>query len=366
MDIKKETKENAEVVLSGILPAKDIEPYWDNALNAAQKELNLPGFRKGHVPTEKVIEEVGAGYLWKEAAEMALKEALPEVLEKQEVMPIMPLGLSLKKAEKGEDVSFEITAVTPPACEAGDYKKAVKEALDALPKEDAAKEKTEAVHAFRTQVRAISKMKNPEEVKEGDAKENAEKADEPLNDDEAKVAGFENGKAIEHFIDGEADKAVAERSNQKKRAAVAEALITAATAQIPKAIIEDETKALVDVFKRDVVNQGMEWNEYLKRVNKDEQAVQNDLRPQAEKRITLDLVFGEIIKQEKIQLGEEEKKKEEEIAQALLKQEVPHDRALAYAKEQLLREKVWEFLGVKIKTPEPEKKKEEKKPETKS
>lgn len=347
MDIQKEQKENAEVVLSGTLPQKEIEAQWDTALKAAQKEVSVAGFRKGHVPEERIIEEVGEGFLWKQAADMALREKVADILKEHEVISITPLGLSIKDAKKGEDVSFEITAVTPPTCEAGDYKTTAKAALDAVPAEDTAKEKGEAVKAFRMQVRAISMMKNPEEVKEGDAKANEEKADTPLTDDEAKLAGFENGKAIEHFIDGEAEKAVKDRGLQKKRGAVAEALIKEAKCQIPKILIDEETKALVETFKRDVVNQGMEWNEYLKRVKKDDASVTNDMRPNAEKRIVLDLVFAEIIKGEKLELSEDETKKAGEIVEALKKQEVPEDRARAYAHEQLLREKVWETLGVK-------------------
>lgn len=347
LNIKKEEKENAEVMLSGTLPAKDVEPYWSKALEATKKEVSVAGFRKGHVPEEKVIEEVGEAFLWREAANMALREKLPEVLKEEEVMSITPLDLSVKKAEKGEDISFEIIAVTPPTCNAGDYNTVAKAALDALPKEDEEKEKTEAIKAFRTQVRAISKMKNPEEVKEGDAAENEAKADEPLNDDEAKAAGFENSKAIEHFIEGEAEKAIKDREMQKKRGAIAEALIKEATCQIPKVFIEEETKALVDVFKRDVVAQGMEWNEYLKRVKKDDASVVNDMRPNAEKRIILDLVFSEVIKGEKLELSDEDRKQIEELVATLKKQEVPEQRAMAYAQEQLLREKVWETLGAK-------------------
>lgn len=347
MHITKETKEGAEVVLSGTLPANDIQVYWDNALNAAKNEVSVPGFRKGHVPEDRLLQEVGEDFLWKQAADMALREALPEIMKQEEVNPIAPMTTMLKEAQKGEDVGFSLTVITPPTCDIGDYKKIAMDALAALPADDTAKEKTEAIQAFRMQVRGIAKMKNPEDIKEGDAKENEAKADTPLSDDEATFAGFENGKAIEHFIEGEAEKAVKDRTLQKQRGAVAEALIAAATANIPRILVDEETKALLDVFKRDVVNQGLEWNEYLKRIKKDESQVTADLAPQAEKRITLDLVFGEIMKQEELTLGEESKEKEEELAHALVQQGVPHERAHSYAKEQLLREKIWEVLGVK-------------------
>lgn len=114
MQITKTKKKGAEIVLAGTLPSKDIEARYDAAVKAAVKEVELPGFRKGHVPKERVIEEVGKNFLWKDAAERVLRDALEDILMKEEVRPIAPLALSLKDPKHGEDVLFEITAITPP------------------------------------------------------------------------------------------------------------------------------------------------------------------------------------------------------------------------------------------------------------
>ena len=165
MEIKKDKKDGAEVVLSGTLLASDIEKFYTKAVAAATKEISIPGFRKGHVPEERVVEEVGKNFLWKDAAERALQDQLENIIKEQEVTPIAPLSLSLKEPKHGEDVSFEITVVTPPTAQISDYKKVAKDALDTLPKTEAAKEEKDAVRAFRTQVRAISKMSKPDELK---------------------------------------------------------------------------------------------------------------------------------------------------------------------------------------------------------
>lgn len=347
MQVKKEERDNAEVSLTGVLSKKEVEAFWDKALNQAKKEVTIQGFRKGHAPDERVIQEVGENYLWKQAAEAALRDSLEDILKEENVVPITPLSLSLKEAEKDEDVEFEIIAVTPPTCEIGDYKKLAKDALDTLSKEDEAKQIEEAKKSFRMQIRAIAKMQKPDEVKEGDAKQNEEDAVKPISDEESKMVGMENGKAAEHFLEGEAKKAVKEKANQKKRGAIAEALIENAKCQIPKALVEDETRALIDVFKRDVVNQGMQWDDYLKKVKKNEAEITEDLRPNARKRIVLDLTFAEIVKKEDIKPAEEDKKKEDDVAHTLVKQGVDHQRAHAYAREQLIREKVWDLLGAK-------------------
>lgn len=352
MDITKTKKKGAETVLAGTLSSKEIEKFYSAAVKAAVNQVTLPGFRKGHVPEERVIQEVGKEFLWKDAAERALKDALEEILKKEEVQPIAPLSLSLKTPEYGSDVGFEITAITPPTVTIDDYKGVAKGALDVLPKQEKEKELADAKRAFRMQVRAITKMAKPEEVKENDAKENEETADEPLNDEEAKRVGFENSAAVEHFIEGEAQKALTERDMQRKRGAVAEALIGAATHDIPQLLIAEESRALLETFKQDVKAQGLEWNDYLKRVKKTEEEVKKDLAPNAEKRIVLDLVFAHIARNEKLELNDDDKKRAEEFTKKLVDQGVEEMRARAYTAESFIREKVWDVIGIKSESSE--------------
>ncbi|XKT74672.1 MAG: trigger factor [Patescibacteria group bacterium UBA2163] len=366
MNITKTKKEGAEVVLSGTLASKDVEKFYDTALKAAVKEVELPGFRKGNVPEDRVVQEVGQNFLWKDAAERALKETLTDILKQEEVQPIAPLSLSIKDPEHGSDVAFEITAITPPTVEITGYEKIAQDALATLPEQEREKQLNDAKQAFRTQIRAINKMAKPEEVAEGDAKENEDKAEEPITDEEAKMIGFENGTAVEHFIEGEAEKSVADRAMQEKRGAVAEALIAAAQYDIPQVLTQEETRALLQAFKEDVKKQGLEWEDYLKRVNKTEEEVTTDLAPNAEKRIVLDLVFAHIVREEKLSLNEEDKKRQATFVKRLTDQGVDENRAQSYAAEQFLREKAWEFLSpTLIAPPDPMQEGEEASPEEK-
>lgn len=346
MQITKTIRPDAEVALAGVLPKKTVEAFYEQAVAAAIKEVAVPGFRKGHVPRERVIEEVGVSFLWKDAAERALRDALDDILKKEEVNPILPLALSITTDEPQVDVAFEIVATVAPTCTVGDYKAVAAKALGALPTDDISTEEAQARAAFRTQVRALIAMQKGDAVKEGDAKANEEKADTPLSDDEAKHVGFENADAAEFFIKGEAEKAVADRAQQKKRGAVAEALIAEAVCSLPRVLVAEEARSMLELFKKDIVAQGMEWNTYLARVNKTEAQVRDDLLPNAQKRITLELVFGEILNAEKLALSDEDKKKAEELAHKLVDQGAEHQRAHQYANESLLREKIWAVLGV--------------------
>jgi FKBP-type peptidyl-prolyl cis-trans isomerase (trigger factor) len=335
MNVAKEKRPHAEVALVGTIPASEIEKQWSKALAAITKEIALPGFRKGHVPTERVLQEVGEKSIWREAAEIALNENLEEILKKNEIRPIAPLALSMKSADKGADVSFEIVATVAPSVTVNDYRALAKKALDAIPKEDEGKERAEAKKAFEAQLAGMFQKE----------------AGAAITDDDAKSMGFESAAALNLFIDDQATHAIMDRAIQKRRASVAEALIKDSPADIPTFVIRDEAAALLEATKKDIAGQGTNWNDYLKHFKKTEDTLLTDLVPQAEKRIALDLIFSEIIKKEELKFeGEEAKKAEDELAHRIAHQGVDHATAHAYARESLLREKVWEVLGVKSET----------------
>lgn len=342
-NIQKEKRENAEVSLSGIIPKESTEGRFEAAITRASKEVELPGFRKGKVPRDMVIDAYGKNALWRDAAEDVLRSSLEDLLKEHDVAPIVPLALSLTPASHGEDVPFEIVAVVAPTCTLPDYRVLAKTALAGLPSLDVEKEKGEAKKAFRVQARGISKLKNGD-AKEGDSKKIEDEAATPLTDEEAKYLGFETGAAFEHFLEEESVRAVASREDQLRRSAVAEALLADTPSDVPRVFIEEEARALVDATKRDVAARGFEWSAYLTQTKKDEHMILAELRPVAEKRVMLDLIFSEIIRKEALTAREEDKEAEDAIAHRMQKEGVPHDRAHHFAREQLIREKVWKLL----------------------
>jgi FKBP-type peptidyl-prolyl cis-trans isomerase (trigger factor) len=328
MNTKKDKRKGAQVSITGTLPAERIEKERARAIARIQKEMILPGFRRGKVPVERVIQEVGEKSLWQEAAEAALKDEAEGLLKEHEVIPVMPIGASLQAAEAGADVPFEIIAIVAPTCSIEGYKENAEKALSRLAKVDEEKEKALALEALRKQARTMSQS-------EGEG---------PLTDEEAKKLGLENAAAAELFLIEEAARAFREHELQKKRGAMAETLITKAACDIPHAFIHDEARSLLEATKKDVARQGVPWNDYLKRVGKSEEDVMKDLEGPAEKRVALDIIFGEIARTEKV---EPDNKEEERLAHALVSQGVTHDQAHNYIRATMLREKVWELLGAK-------------------
>lgn len=347
MKTKKEKRENAEVVISGVLPKDEIEQASEKTLLSIQKEITIPGFRKGTAPLGHVRVHIGEAALWKESAERVLRSSLEEILKENEVEPIAPVSAILAAAEAGlpaqagVDMPFEIVAIVSPTCDIGDYKKTAEKALKKLEPLDISKEKEQALASFREQTRQMTGTS-------GDA---------PLTDDEAKKLGFENTATLELFINEEADRSIKERETQRRRAAIAEALIEKASCDLPRGLISQEAHQLFEATKRDVASQGIPFNEYLKRRGKTEDDILKELESPAEKRVCLDLIFAEISRAEKV---EADGKEEERLAHALVGQGVDHETAHRYVHATVMREKVWELLGAPAasKTPAPAEKKD--------
>ncbi len=328
MQSKKDTRKHAEVSITGALPKERVLKEFDRTLGRIQREIELPGFRKGKAPLDKVREYVGESSLWKESAESALKSEVETILKEHAVMPIMPVGATLSASDVDQDVPFEIIAIVAPTCSIDGYKETAEKAIKKLPSLDIDKEKEEAIKTFRQQSRTMTQS-------EGDG---------PLTDEEAKKLGMENAKAAEFFIAHEAEHAVENRELQRKRGAIAEALIEKGSCDIPRILVGEEAAHLLDATKRDIASKGLPFNEYLKQFGKTEEGMRDELMVPAEKRVALDIIFGEIARKEEVKPDEKE---EERLAHALQSQGVDHETAHRYVRSTVIREKVWEILGAK-------------------
>ena len=328
MQTKKDKRKDAEISISGTLPKERIQKESEKTLAAIAREIELPGFRKGKVPLQKVREYVGEKALWKESAEAALKLEVEGILKEHEVLPIMPVSAALGASEEGLDVSFEIIATVAPTCSIENYKETAAKAVVKVPEFDEVKERESALEALRGQARAMTQS-------EGTG---------ALSDEEAKKLGFENSTAVEFFLKDESERAVQERELQKRRGAIAEALLAKAACDIPRVIVMEEARNLLEATKKDVARQGLPWNEYLKRTGKTEEQILGELSAPAEKRVSLDIIFAEVARAEKV---EYDAKEEDRLAHALVSQGVEHEQAHQYVKATVMREKVWELLGAK-------------------
>ncbi len=117
------TGEN-EVELSVEVPVEAVKKVYDRTVAKVREEMQLPGFRKGRVPVDLVIQNVGADFIRGEALEDAIPEWGDEALHEAGLYDdaVGTSDLQVGPLNETEDYSFSLKVQTLPVPTLGEYK----------------------------------------------------------------------------------------------------------------------------------------------------------------------------------------------------------------------------------------------------
>ena len=117
------TAEN-EVELSVEVPAEAVKKAYDRAVAKVRGEMQLPGFRKGRVPVDLVIQNVGEEFIRTEALEDAIPEWGDEALRESGLYEdaVGTSDLQVGPLDESADYTFTIKVQTLPTPTLGEYK----------------------------------------------------------------------------------------------------------------------------------------------------------------------------------------------------------------------------------------------------
>ena len=88
------------------LPFAELQPSIEKAYTEISKQVKLPGFRKGHVPTALIDQRFGRGAVLQEAINDALPTAYGAAVAENNVVPLGQPEVEVTKLEDGEVVEF--------------------------------------------------------------------------------------------------------------------------------------------------------------------------------------------------------------------------------------------------------------------
>ncbi len=159
-----------------------------------------------------------------------------------------------------------------------------------------------------------SALKGKDAVFKVKLKEIKERQIPELNDEFAVDKGFDDLKAYKASVkkDLEESKAV-QAKNQKEREAL-DAVIADCDLEIPKPMIETRANDMGIDMEKDITSRGMNFAQYLQYAGLTPEKFVENLKPEAEKRISQRIVLEAIAKAEKLETSDEEYKKELEKA----------------------------------------------------
>ena len=136
-----------------------------------------------------------------------------------------------------------------------------------------------------------------------------------------------------------------EREGASKTAfenAVMDAVAKGLTADIPDAMIEEQSRAFLENFKRQVQSQGLTMEQYMQMANTTEESLLEQSREPAEQQVRMDLAIVSIVKAENIEVTDEEVEAELQRRADDFKMDVETLRKYlgqSMVREQLLRDK---------------------------
>ncbi len=324
------TKDGARVKLSAVIDWKILEAKAELTLQDMLKTAELPGFRKGKVPKDMFIEKVGELTILEEGAEKAIADAYPEMIADKKFMPVSRPTIKITKIAPKNDLEFEIEVETMPDITLPDYKKIAGETEEEKADDTVKDEEVDTVlHNLQHQIMHSDneKEEHPE-----------------INDEFAKKVGnFENLEILKKNIRENIKMEKQLRVKDKRRSQIAEKLINETVGEIPSILVDDESRSLVERLKFDLGNAGVKWDEYLRNAKKTEEDVLKEARPDAEKRVKLEIVIAKIARAEKLEPNAEEVKTEVE---KIMKVHTGADpiRAEEYVRNVFINRLVFDFL----------------------
>lgn len=336
---------DSEVELVGEIPFESIAPLENKALEHFQAEIELPGFRKGHVPLDMVKKRVGEIAVLEEAVELFMRDFYVTLVDSRSIDAVGRPTISITKLAPGNPVGISIRTAVYPNIELpkkwGELGKSVEvetvpdildaEVDEALTSIRRARYKADAagpVSAAAGQQGDASKPDPAASGSEADADSDASPSSPAAEEsasakpadtkiDPAAPVAEENLPALDDafaqslgdFKDLEDLKAKLRanmknekeaQAKDKRRGKIVEELLEKTPVAVPVIFVDSELEKILGQMKEDVSRFGLSFEDYLKQSNKTEEQVRDDFRQQARKRAQLQLILNKIADDEKI------------------------------------------------------------------
>ncbi len=365
VEIKK--LENSEIEIVGEIPAELFDKNREQAIKNLSKNIELPGFRKGHVPEAMLTKHIGEKTIMEEMAEITIGKEYKNIIVENKLDPISRPEVGITKIARGNPLGFTIKVAVMPNIELGDYKKTAKEIYASQEKiEVNDKEVDDTVAEIRKSYAKQSATINengkenketgkpsaaeslPAERKDsGEArkKETTEPELPEFNDEFVKTLG--NFKDVPEFKKKLKENILLEKEKKaadKKRLEMMEKIISDSKIDLPRVIIEAEQNKMLAQLKSDIERMGMKFEDYIKQIKKTEEDIQKETQKEAEKRAKIQLLLNKIGIEEKITAP---KDMVDEQVEMLTKQypESDKERVRIYAETNIVNQKIFEFLA---------------------
>ncbi|HVU80219.1 MAG TPA: trigger factor [Candidatus Paceibacterota bacterium] len=284
---------DSEVELTGEIPADAVLPYRERALKHLAEEIQLPGFRPGHVPPDMIVKKVGEVGVLEEAVEMLMQDLYPALLDAQKVDAIGRPQVKITKLAPGNPVGLTVVCAVYPDITLPKNWKTIGEGIPAEAATAATPEEVEQTIESLRQSRKTKKDDGTEELPE-------------MTDEFAKTLGaFDTVAALKEQITKGIGEEKARAAKDARRGKIIDALLAKTEVAVPRIFVDSELEKILAQMREDIGRMGLKFEDYLKHTGKTEEAIRDEFRDQAKKRAKLQLTLNKIADAEKVEADQE-------------------------------------------------------------
>jgi trigger factor len=122
---KKNELKNQTIQLDISIDQADVEKKYDGELKKQAQTVKVEGFRPGKAPFELAKKHVKPEKVYDVVIQDLLSEAYNDIMNKEDIKPIMQPRIKLKSAKPKENWEFELTVALEPVVKLPDYKKII-------------------------------------------------------------------------------------------------------------------------------------------------------------------------------------------------------------------------------------------------
>jgi len=344
MQIKTQNREKNTVIIEIEAEHAALATARDKALAEASREVKIQGFRPGKAPKEMVERAINPEFIDNQAAQNLISDLYPEVIKEASIDPVDYPKVEIVQQKKDQPFIFKLTIDVYPEIKLGNYK-----GLKA--------EKTKVEVTDEDIDKVLANLQKRMAVKKEDGS-----LDEPTLDDEfaKKVSRHQTLEDLKKEVnEGMLKDRQGQAEAEVKDKLVAEAS-SHAEVEMPKGMVDREVDIMIDELRSSISRSGLNFEDYLKAIKKEESAMRDDLRKTAEMRVKGKVVLREIAKVEKIEVKEEELEDEYKLIANSSGEKIDDlkkrldSHALEYITDYLLRRKALDFILEKAKITEKE------------
>lgn len=284
-----------------------VDKAYRKALTNFAKDIKTEGFRKGKAPLDVVEQKVGMEKLVDATLQEILPDAYRKTIEKADKKPITTPEFNPIALEKGKDWKIEAHYAPFPEIKLGDYKKLV------------TKGKKEADKFIKKQNEELKKVA-------AKAKKDAEAGNPHNHEHKEKLdEGEEKEINLQHIF---------------------KELVGTIKPQIAELLLRQETQREFERLKQQLAQYKIALEDYLKNRAITMEQLSTELASTVLNRLQLDFILAEISKSEKMEVTDDDLKKElSQIQDEKMRKQIEADHAyMDQIRGNLLQRKSLEFL----------------------